>query len=324
MTPICPFTATSSLIKKKSQFTLDLVAKDVEKVVFQKMRKSFKSGQVRCLIFTFNVSSKIRVYENLKNVFQEAMGKQSFSNQTRYQASDIAGNQAKITLDLSLKNVKNAFFESMISHQNANGITSLTFTFTTLSVEPIYEEIDSQTRKDSEESNSPSISLETYPTGVIFNPLYNLVKEPIYEEVAFQKENKDSKKNNPPPIPSLETLPTRRVFFNPLYELVTERKNPGKIRKFFNKCFARKSLPVPIQHAFDSGFTCNAETKDFKGPLNISHNEEPIYKNIKERKDSGYETSTSSPRESIKSIFSDSDYEVPRQVEPAIYLEVLP
>lgn len=293
MKSICFFMPTSNLIIEKPQITLDLVAKDVEKVVFQKMRKSFKSGQVRCLIFTFNVSSKVRVYENLKNVFQEVMGKQSFSNQTRYQPSDIVENQAKITLDLSLKNVKNAFFESMISHQNANGVTSLTFTFTTLSIDPIYEE-----------------------------PV-----DPIYEELEnhSQRENTVPEKNTPPSAPPVETIPTRRAVSNSLYGLVkSKEKNPlKKIIRFFDRTFAKRSSSIPQTQspiASDNGFACTGIKRN-------ACKEEPIYESIKERKsseDSGYETPISSPRESIKSIFSDSSYEVPRQVEPAIYLEVLP
>ncbi|MFI0477646.1 MAG: hypothetical protein ACH349_00765 [Candidatus Rhabdochlamydia sp.] len=273
--PIYPFIPTSNLIEKEPQITLDLVSKDVEKTVLQKMRKNIESGQVQCVTFTFCVSSKVCVHENLKNVFRKAMGKQSISNQNRNEQSDTLKNRLKVLLNLSSKNAK-----------NERAITFLTFT--TLSIEPTDEELEDN----------------------------------------FQRESRSSEKNSPPPIPSLATHPARRAGSNPCYRLVTERKNsPGKIRKFLNKCFARKFLPVPqtryTLYAFDNGFECEIESKDCReGPLNISRNEEPIYEeidNFRKRKssgDTGYET--------IKSIFSDSDYEVPLQVEPVIYLEVLP
>ena len=273
--PICPFMPTSNLIVEKPQITLDLVSKDVEKVVFRKMRKIFESGRVQRLIFTFSVLSKVR-YENLKNIFQEVMGQQLAPHQARYEESDAVENLLKITLNLSSKNVKNAFFETMTSHQNGSGITSLTFTFTILSIDPIYEEIDFLTESEG------------------------------YAET-------------PPPLPSLTTHPARRDVSNPLYDLVVKRKNPlGKIMGFFNKCFPKRSFPIAqaryTLYAFDSGFECGVSLK------------EHIYENIKERKlseDSGYET-IPSPKESIKSIFSDSGYEIPLQVEPVVYLEVLP
>ena len=260
--PIYPFIPTSNLIEKEPQITLDLVSKDVEKTVLQKMRKNIESGQVQCVTFTFCVSSKVCVHENLKNVFRKAMGKQSISNQNRNEQSDTLKNRLKVLLNLSSKNAK-----------NERAITFLTFT--TLSIEPTDEELEDN----------------------------------------FQRESRSSEKNSPPPIPSLATHPARRAGSNPCYRLVTERKNsPGKI----NKCFARKFLPVPqtryTLYAFDNGFECEIESKDCR--------EGPIYEeidNFRKRKssgDTGYET--------IKSIFSDSDYEVPLQVEPVIYLEVLP
>ncbi len=273
MKPICPFMPTSNLIIERSQITLDLVSKDVEKVVFKKIGKSIESGQVQCLTFTFSVLSKIRIYENLKNVLQEAMGKQSISNQTRHEESDAVENQSKVSLNLSSKNVKNAFFESMTSHKNESGVASLTFTFTTLSIESVDEELEANFQKESRSSEKN-------------NPLYELVEDPIYEEVDFQKENKEFKKNSPPPIPSLKTHPARRAVSNPLYDLVTKRKNSlGKIIKFFDKFFAKRPLPGPQARC----------------PLH-AFGEDPIYEeieNFKKRKssdDSGYET-VPSPKE---------------------------
>ncbi|VHO05179.1 hypothetical protein [Candidatus Rhabdochlamydia sp. T3358] len=190
MKPICPFTPTSNLIIERSQITLDLVSKDVKKVVFKKMGKSIESGQVQCLTFTFSVLSKVHIYENLKNVLQEAMGKQSISNQTRHAESDAVENQSKVPLNLSSKNVKNAFFESMTSHKNESGVTSLTFIFTTLSTDPIYEEVDSQREsKGSEKNNPPPIPWATHPARWgIPHPPYELVtkrKNPLEKIMGF-------------------------------------------------------------------------------------------------------------------------------------------
>ena len=152
----------------------------------------------------------------------------------------------------------------------------------------------------------------------VFNPLYEPVEDIIYEEIDFLTES-EGYAETPPPLPSLTTHPARRDVSNPLYDLVVKRKNPlGKIMGFFNKCFPKRSFPIAqaryTLYAFDSGFECGVSLK------------EHIYENIKERKlseDSGYET-IPSPKESIKSIFSDSGYEIPLQVEPVVYLEVLP
>ncbi|PWU16499.1 MAG: hypothetical protein C5B45_00225 [Chlamydiae bacterium] len=237
--PICSFMPTSNLIVQKSQITLDLVSKDVEKVVFQKMRKIFASGRVNDLTFMFSVSSKVRVYENLKDIFQKG------------EKSDTVVNQSELTLDLSSKNVKNAFFEFMTSHQNERRTTSLAFTFILLSEEHIYEEVSC-----SRESNG-------------------------YAET-------------PPPLPSLMTHPAKRSASNSLYGLVTRRKNPlRKIMGLFNKCFPKRSFPIPqaryTSYAFDSGFECDVSVN--KAP---TIEKEHIYEAIRERKlseeNSGYET----------------------------------
>lgn len=295
MKPICPFTPTSNLIIERSQITLDLVSKDVKKVVFKKMGKSIESGQVQCLTFTFSVLSKVHIYENLKNVLQEAMGKQSISNQTRHAESDAVENQSKVPLNLSSKNVKNAFFESMTSHKNESGVTSLTFIFTTLSIDPIYEEVDSQREsKGSKKNNPPPIPWATHPASRnVSNPLYELKEDPIYEELDSQRESEGSKKNNPPTLPSLATHPARRGIPHPPYELITKRKNPlEKIMGFFHKCFPKRSFPVPqardTSYAFDSGCECGV----------------------------GLNKALTIEKEHI--------YEIPRQFEPVIYLKVLP
>lgn len=321
--PICPFMPTSNLIVEKPQITLDLVSKDVEKVVFQKMRKIFGSGRVQRLIFTFSVLSKVRVYENLKNIFQEVMGQQLASHQARYEESDTVENLLEITLNLSSKNVKNAFFETMTSHQNGSGITSLTFTFTTLSIDPIYEGVDFLTGSEGYAEIPPPLpSLTTHPARRgVSNPLYEPII--IYEEVDSLTES-EGYTETPPRVP-LETHPARRGA-NPLYDLVVKRKNPlGKIMSFFNKCFPKRSFPIAqarhTSYAFDSGFECGVSLNKA-----LTTEKEHIYENTKERKlseDSGYET-IPSPKESIKSIFSDSGYEIPLQAEPVVYLEVLP
>ncbi|KAG6558691.1 hypothetical protein RHABOEDO_000174 [Candidatus Rhabdochlamydia oedothoracis] len=61
MSPICPFIPTSNLTVKRPKITLKLASKDVEKVVFQDMKKSFQSGCVNKLVFIFRVSSKVRI-----------------------------------------------------------------------------------------------------------------------------------------------------------------------------------------------------------------------------------------------------------------------
>ncbi|QZA59417.1 hypothetical protein [Candidatus Rhabdochlamydia porcellionis] len=249
MSPIHSFMPTSNLIIERSQITLKLASKDIEKVVFQEMKKSFQFGKVHELVFIFSVTSKVRIYENLKNP---------------YKKSDIVENGLQHSLNLSSKNVKNAFFEYITRHRSKNGATFVTCTFTLLSTDPIYAEL---------EDNSP-------------------------------KENKESKKNDPPPIP-WATHPSRRAISNPLYgmipqlitrevpQLTKEKSLWKRIRGFLKKYFVIKPLNIPISEI----------------------------DNIKKRnlsKDSGYE--------SIRSTCSDSDsgYEIPRRVEPAIYLEVLP
>ena len=173
--PICPSIPTADLIVRKSQVTLDLVSKDVEGATFQKMIKSTESGQIQYLIFTFCVLSKVRVYENLKNVFQETLKRSSIFHQVGHKAPDTVENQSEIVINLSSKNVKDAFFESMISHKNESGITSLTFTFTCLSMDSIYEEIDSIHEELAPPQNPPPIpSLATHPAKrAVSNPLYD-------------------------------------------------------------------------------------------------------------------------------------------------------
>jgi len=303
----------SNLIARRPQITLELASKDVEEVVFQGMKKSFQFGKVSDLVFIFSVTSKVRIYENLKNVFQEAVGKQ-FSQAEHHKKSDIVKNHLQHSLNLSSKNVKDAFFEYMTKHRSENGATFVTFTFTLLFVDL-----------------------------VISNPLYGLAPQlittdSIYAELEdSSEESKEPEKDNPPPIP-WSTHPSRRAISNPLCDLapqlITKEKSLLKrAMGSFKKCFARKSLPISqarsTLHAFDSGFECSAGSENFKGPLNVSRNKDLIYTEIENSKkrnfseDSGYET-IPSPRASIRSTFSDSDYETSRRVEPAIYLEVLP
>lgn len=277
MSPIHSFMPTSNLIVESPQITLKLASKDVEEVVFQGMKKSFQFGKVNELVFIFSVTSKVRIYENLKNVFQGAM-REKFSQAKHHEKSDIVKNHLQRSVNLSSKNVKNAFFEYMTKHRSENGTTFITFTFTLLSTDPIYAELEGD----------------------------------------FLKKSKESEKNNPPPIPwATHPAKKSSAFSNPLYDLapqlITKEKSLLKrTMGSFKKCFARKSLPISqaryTLHAFDSGFECGAGSENFKGPLNISRNKDLIteIENSKKRnlsEDSGYET-IPSPRESIKSAFS--------------------
>ena len=244
------------------------------------MKKSFQSGWVNELTFIFRVSSKVRIYENLKNVFQEAGAEQFSISQENHKKSDTVENYLQIPLNLSSKNVKNAFFECMTRHRSKNEDTFLAFTFIALSAEPVNEELESE----SEEASPPPIPWATHPSNrAISNSL-------------ITKEN---------PQPSKEKSLLKRIM------------------GFFKNCFVKKSFPITqacyTLHAFDRGFENDAGSKNFKESLNIFRNKDPIYS--KERKpleDSGYET-----RESIRSTFSDPGYEIPHQVEPAVYLEVI-
>ncbi|WP_215217794.1 hypothetical protein [Candidatus Rhabdochlamydia sp. W815] len=130
--------------------------------------------------------------------------------------------------------------------------TFVTFTFTLLSVDPIYAELKGDSRKESKEfekNNPPPIPWATHPSGrAISNPLYKLASQRVTKEKSLLK----------------------------------------KIMGFFHKCFARKSCPIPqaryTLHAFDSGFECDAESENFTRPLNVSRNKDPIYTEIKNSK----------------------------------------
>ena len=275
MLPIHSFMPTSNLIVERPQIILELASKDVEKVVFQEMKKGFQCGKVDKLVFIFSVTSKVRIYENLKNVFQEALGGR-FSQTKHHEKPDMVKNRLQRSLNLSSKNVKNAFFEYMTRYRSENGTNFVAFTFTLL-------------------STGPAIS----------RPLYSLVPQlittdPVYAELEenSSKESEEPKENNPPPIP-WATHPSRKAISNPLYDLAPQLTTPKTKRrslleramKPFKRCLVRKSLPTPqaryTLHAFDSGFECDT-------------------KNSKKR-----------------NLSEDSGYEIPRQVEPVIYLEVL-
>lgn len=319
-------------------FTMN-VSKDVEKV-FTKSIMPFRDGdRISSIIFDYTELYIVPFDENLESFFIETEGKRFVSSNL-----SILKKELKYTKDLSSKNVKEVFFESMRTCLNKIGTTTIEFKITMelnpsekpickvlkenfqqtsshdlemdsknsisfkadlISGEPVCGILKKRTSDESSEQNSAHNLKMNLKKSVSFKE--DLIsKKPVSETLAKRASNESSQSISS----NREEESTKSTCASSISDVDFQRDKTGPKKS--------KNLLKRLIDLFSKCIPTNTNPQNTVPTKPLEYNigiqiKNPIYDetqiNAKERKfseDSGYVTPLSSPRESVSSNFSNS------------------
>lgn len=175
-------------------------SKDVENVFFKSMIPVQDGDRISSVIFNYTALYIVPIYENLPKFFIETEGKKFVSSNF-----SILKKELKHTEDLSSKNVKEVFFESMRTCLNKIGTTTIEFKITTElnpSEKPIRKELKESFPQTAshylKEDSKQSEALFHQPSSELSNAFKKgpVTEEPIYETVRKKTSDESSEQNS--------------------------------------------------------------------------------------------------------------------------------